>query len=531
MAVPNEMVEQVSATFRSLSLVQKVIGGMLLLAVAGGLLGLVFLEKKTDHQVLFSGLAQEDAAEVISRLKEQRIPYQLTGNGSTILVPADHVYETRLSLAGEGMPRGGSIGFEIFDATSFGTTDFVQRLNYQRALQGELARTIRRFEQVAEARVHIATPKESVFIEDQKSPTASVSVRLQGRETLSKTQIQSIVNLVASAVPGLTPENITVVDTAGRLLFHRDGDKGAMFSATQLEYQMTVEETLRKKVESLLAGAVGPERVQARVTAEIDFSRVNFTEENFDPDGKVVRSEQLLTEEDRKASPNSHGIPGVKGELASFDTTADVGFAGNSHSRNNITRNYEISRTTRHVQEATGTVRRLSVAVMVDGVHEKAVDKEGTPGLIYRPRTAEEMQWFEKIVKNAIGYDEDRGDRVEVVNVSFALPQVPEIEIDPMDQWRGLAERLAMPLLYFLLAMIFFLMVVRPFFRLLTVKQMETQQRGGTVAANAGAAGANEEDLAWSPRGVTNQERIYKLAQSDPSRAADLVRRWLREEP
>jgi flagellar M-ring protein FliF len=529
MADSGDMVEQIASTFRGLSLVRKIIGGMLLLAVSGGLLSLVLVEKKTDHQVLFSGLAQEDAAEVINRLKEQRIQYQLAGNGSTILVPADHVYETRLNLAGEGLPRGGSIGFEIFDATNFGTTDFVQRLNYQRALQGELARTIRRFEQVAEARVHIATPRDSVFIEDQQLPTASVSVRLQGREILSKTQIQSIVNLVASAVPGLTPENITVVDTAGRLLFHRDADKGAMFSATQLEYQMTIEEALRKKVESLLAGAVGPDRVQARVTAEIDFSRSNFTEENFDPDGQVIRSEQLLTEEDRKAKPTSRGIPGVKGELASFGDKADGGLAGNSFSRKNVTRNYEISRITRHVQEATGTIRRLSVAVMVDGVHEKVVDKEGSPSLIYRARSAEEMQWFEKIVKNAIGYDDERGDRVEVVNVSFALPQVREVEFDPVDQWRELAERMAMPLLYFLLTAIFLLFVVRPFFRLLTVKQMEAQ-RVTALATDAVGTVAQEEELGWSPRGMSDQERIYKLAQSDPSRAADLVRRWLREE-
>jgi flagellar M-ring protein FliF len=529
MADSRNMMEQMISAFKGLSLVQKLIGGLLLLVVGGGLLALVLGEKSTNQQVLFSGLTHEDAAEVVTRLKEQRIPYQLVGNGSTILVPADQVHETRLDLAGSGLPRGGGVGFEIFDETSFGTTDFVQRLNYQRALQGELARTIRRFEQVAEARVHIATPKESVFIENEKQPTASVSVHLRGRESLNKVQVQSIVNLVASAVPGLTPENITVVDTAGRLLFYRDGDTGGMFSATQLEYQLNIEETLRKKVETLLAGTLGPERVQARVTADIDFSRVNFTEENFDPDGRVVRSEQMLTEKDRKAGRNPQGIPGVKGELATFVEAADGGVVGNDYSRNNITRNYEISRMTRHVQEATGTVRRLSVAVMVDGVHEKVVDSDGNTSLEYRPRSAEEMQWFERIVKNAIGFDEDRGDQVEVVNVSFALPQRIEHGINPVDQWRELVERLAMPVIYFMLAITLFFLFVRPFFRLMVARETGAQ-RTAELAAPGGPGQLHEEDLSLSPRGLSDQERIYKLAQSDPVRAADLVRRWLREE-
>jgi flagellar M-ring protein FliF len=522
------LTEQVAATLKGLTLNQKIIGGLLLLAVVGGLASLNFLEKGTTYDVLFSGLTQEDAAAVVGRLKEQRVPYELGGNGTMIMVPAAQVYETRLSLAGQGLPRGGGVGFEIFDETSFGTTDFVQRLNYQRALQGELARTIREFEQVAEARVHIATPKESVFIEDEKSPTASVSVRLRGRETLSKVQIQSIVNLVASAVPGLTPENITVVDTAGRLLFHKEGDGETILSANQLEYQLAIEDTLRKKIEGLLASAVGTEHVRARVTAELDFDRIHSTEENFDPDGQVVRSEQVITEEDSKGGSIPQGIPGVKGELASFGEAGEE-LAGNAYRRNNLTRNYEISRVTRQVQEATGTVRRLSVAVMVDGAYEKVVDKDGNTSLEYRPRPAEEMQRFEKMVKNAIGYNQDRGDQVEVINISFAVPPAAVYEVDPLEQWRGLIERLAMPLIYLLLAIVVLLFVVRPFFRLMTAKQMESR-RTAEAAANSEHFRDREDDLSFSPRGVTDQERIYKLAQSDPARAADLVRRWLREE-
>jgi flagellar M-ring protein FliF len=528
MATSANMVDQIAATLKGLSLNQKIVGGLLLLAVIGGLVGLTYVEKRGDYAVLFSGLTQEDAAKVVTRLKEQRVPYQLTGTGTTIMVPAAQVYETRLSLAGEGLPRGGGVGFEIFDKTNFGTTDFVQHLNYQRALQGELARTIREFDEVEEARVHIATPKESVFVEDQKPPTASVSVRLRGRSTLSKMQIQSIVNLVASAVPGLTPENITVVDTTGRLLFHEDGDETTVLSSDQLEYQLTIEKTLRKKIEGLLAGAVGSEHVRARVTAELDFDRTNLTEENFDPDEQVVRSEQTVTEQNRKSVEIPQGIPGAKGQLASYSDQSDKEAAGNTSSRKNITRNYEISRVTRQVQQATGTIRRLSVAVMVDGTYEKVIDKDGKTSLKYRPRSSEEMQLFEKMVKNAIGYSQDRGDQVEVTNISFTAPPVAAPETHSLDQWRELIERLAMPLIYLLLVIVFLLFFVRPLFRLMAAKQTETRRTAG-LAQSENPEG-REENLTRSPRGMTDQERICKLAQSDPGRAADLVRRWLRKE-
>ncbi len=533
MATAKEMLDQILGVFKGLGTTQKVIAGVLVVAVLGGLLSLVFMggDKSGDYKVLFSGLNQQDAGEVVNRLKEQRIPYKLGGEGTVILVPSEQVYEVRLNLAGEGLPRGGGVGFEIFDKTSLGTTDFVQRLNYQRALQGELARTIREFDQVEEARVHIATPKESVFIEDEKPTTASVSLRLRTGATLAPNQVQSIVHLVATAVPGLTADNITVVDTAGRLLYRKEGDETSLLSATQLEYQTKIENTLRKKVESMLEEAVGVDHVKARVTAELDFNRVNVTEESYDPESQVVRSEQMLNEEDMRAGAQSEGIPGVKGDLASFAESGESKSGDNSFKRNNVTRNYEISRVTKQVQGTTGAIKRLSVAVMVDGTYKKAVDKNGASTMEYQPRSADEMQRFEKIVKNAIGFNEERGDQVDVVNTSFALSNVPEPKPDTMEKWRELVERLAMPLIYLLIAVAFLLFVVRPFFRLLTVKQMEAQRAAESAERSAQAlAVAEEEDLSLLPRGLSDQEKIFRLAQSDPARAADLVRRWLREE-
>lgn len=531
MATPKEIFEQIASIVSGLSIAQKIIGAVVIAVVIGGLVSLSTVDQKADYKVLFSGLTEEDAAEVVTKLQEQRKPYQISANGTAILVPAAEVYETRLALAGDGLPRGGGVGFEIFDETSLGTTDFVQRLNYQRALQGELARTIRNFQQVIEARVHLATPKESVFIEDEKPPTASISVKLRGREKLNQHQIQSIVNLVASAVPGLTTENVTLVDTSGRLLYRQQGDSEGILSGTQLEYQFKIEEKMRQKVETMLEEVVGINRARARVTAEVDFSRMDLTEENFDPEAQVVRSEQVLTETDSSGGVNPQGIPGVKGELATFAEGGEQGAGGKNYQRNNVTRNYEISRQTKHVQETGGAVKRLSVAVMVDGTYEKSVDKEGNTSLKYEPRSPQEMRDFENLVKNAIGFDPERGDTVEVASLPFALSSMQEPPPDAMQKWREMTEWLAMPFMYLLIAVLVILFVIKPFFKLLAAKQIETH-RVADMAEHGGmmGAGGEEEDLSLSPRGLTDQERIYRLAQSDPDRAADLVRRWLREE-
>ncbi len=536
MAGPKEILAQFVSVVRGLTLAQKLMGLAVITVVVGGLIALTTVggEATGDYKVLFSGLTQDDAAEVVSRLKEQRIPYKLSESGGAIMVPASQVYEVRLNMAGQGLPRGGGVGFEIFDHTSLGTTDFVQRLNYQRALQGELARTIREFQQVQEARVHIATPKESVFVEDEKPVTASISVKLRGREQLSQLQVQSIVNLVACAVPGLTPENITLVDTAGRLLYRKRADQGSVLSGDQLEYQFKVEDTMRKKVESMLEEVVGPNRVRASVTADIDFDRKDVTEENFDPEGQVVRSEQTMTEEDQRGGPSPQGIPGAKGELATFAQSGEGAGQGSAYKRNNTTRNYEITHQTKHVQDMGGTVKRLSVAVMVDGTYDKSVDKEKGTALKYKPRSPEEMQYFEKLVKNAVGFNADRGDQVEVASMAFALSSVPEPEAAPLEKWREIMEWLAMPLVYLLIAVGVLLFVVKPFFRILATKQLEGRRGAGEGRAEgghfvAGVSTSEEEDLSLAPKGLTDQERIYRLAQSDPDRAADLVRRWLRE--
>lgn len=529
MASPREMFEQIISITEDLSPIQKILGGVLIAGLLAVLIMVSVGDKTTDYAVLYTSLSQEDAAEIAARLKEQRIPYQLDLNGTVIRVPAAQVLETRLSLAGDGLPRGGGVGFEIFDRTSLGTTDFVQKLNYQRALQGELARTITKFHQVQEARVHIATPKESIFIEEQRPPSASVSLKLVGANKLTNTQIQAIVNLVGSAVPGLSEDNITVVDTAGRLLYRKQGDEESMLSASQLEYQLKLERMLSSKLESMFEEIVGVGKVVARVSAELEFNQVDTTQELFDPEGQVVRSEQLLNDEILKSGQNQAGVPGVKGNLATFTEEDDLGAGGDSSQRHNVTRNYEVSKTVTRVKEAVGAVKRLSVAIMVDGAYEKEIDKDGNSTIKYIPRDADELKRFQAMAQNAVGLDPERGDQLEVVGMSFASSQIVEEKADSLEKWQHIVERLTQPIIYLLIAICFVFFVVRPFFRLLSNKQLEEQRRA-MLAKVEEESSREDDDLSLRPMGMTDRERITKLAHSDPDRAADLVRRWLREE-
>lgn len=531
MASPKEMLQQILSIITELTPLQKIVGGVILAVVIAGLAMLAAKDNVANYGVLFSSLSESDASEVVAKLKEQRVPYKLTMNGTAIEVPSDKVLDTRLTLAGAGLPRGGGVGFEIFDRTNLGVTDFVQKLNYQRALQGELARTIRQFQQVQDARVHIATPKESVFVEDQRPPSASVSLTMRGRNELSKQQIQAIVNLVSCAVSGLTEDNITIVDTAGRLLFRKRGEGPGAMSSTQLEYQLKLENNLRNKLETMFEEIVGVGKVVARVSTDLEFNQVNTTEESYDPEGKVVRSEQLLNEQNLKAGQQAKGIPGVKGDLASF---AEAGKGagqenGGGSKRDTVTRNYEISKTVKHVKEAVGVVKKLSVAVMVDGTYKKSIDKGGKAEIKYIPRSQEELQRFTQMAQKAVGFDPDRGDSLEVVSMPFSGSMAPEAKVDNMAKWQHLLERLAQPLIYLLFAICFIIFVARPFFRLLANKQLDEQRRTMLAQVAEQESADREEELALPSVGMSDKEKIYKLAQTDPDRAADLVRKWLRE--
>lgn len=502
---------------------------VVLCAVVGGFVALFLWANRPDYQVLFSNLETSDAGLIIDKLKEKKIPYQLKDGGHAILVPDENVYDLRLELAGEGIPRGRSVGFEIFDNMSFGTTEFVQKLKYQQALQGELARTITRFSAVLDARVHLVTAKDSLFVEPEKHASASVLLRLQPGRRLTQRQLQGIVNLVACAVEGLSPENITVVDMEGGLLSGGHGnDEPAGLSATQFEYKRKLEQSLENRVRSMLEPVVGSNKVVARVSADVDFRQVTVSEEIFDPDSVVIRSEQRRKESSVGGRGLPSGSPDLKFDM--FETQGGRTFATTKRvNKENAVINYEVNRTNRQVVSSVGDVKRLSAAVIIDGPYEITKDEQGNEVRKFSPRSRREMKNFEDIVKKAIGFDEARGDQVTVSNIPFALHK--EVALSGSESaspgWMTYAKKAGKPLFNVVLVALFFFFALKPFRNWLN----QTRQY---FAPKALPAGAGVPELEAPPRegggAILDKEQILDLTNADPEKIVEVIRGWMREE-
>ncbi len=514
--------QQLLEFVRSLSIKQKIMTLFVIGAVVLGFVLLMTWANRPDYEVLYTNLNQDDAAGIIAKLKERKIPYRLEQNGAVITVPRENVHETRLTLAGEGLPRGGGVGFEIFDKTSLGTTDFVQKLNYQRAVQGELARTISQFREVEQARVHLAIPRESLFVEEEKKPTASVILKLRGGMKLNNNQVESIVHLVASAVQGLAPEDVTIADIGGKL-FHKksSSDMTGPLSTAQLEYQKGMEDGLRKNVEGMLGEVLGPNKVIARVSADIDFQQINITEEKYDPDSAVIRSEQRSEEKSEGGSNIPAGIPGVKGSLASKSEGSANPGNKSLYQKESETRNYEINKVNRQVLGPAGSIKKLSVAVMIDGAYKETAAKEGKNTRQYVARTQTEMSQFENIVKKAVGFDEARGDQVEVVNIPFVWG-APEEGAPASVPWRDYLSKIAMPLFNIVLVLIFVFFVARPLLKWLITSRPEKAVLTGLPASIRDLEKGALVDF-------KKTDQTLQLMQGQSERAAELVRSWLRE--
>ncbi|MDD5450777.1 MAG: flagellar basal-body MS-ring/collar protein FliF [Desulfovibrionales bacterium] len=517
-------IQQLLEFVQSLSIKQKIMTLVVIGTVVSGFILLMTWANRPDYEVLYTNLNQDDAAGIIAKLKEKKILYQLEQNGTVITVPRESVHEMRLTLAGEGLPRGGGVGFEIFDKTSLGTTDFVQKLNYQRAVQGELARTISQFREVEQARVHIAIPRESLFVEEEKKPAASVILKLRGGMTLNNNQVESIVHLVASAVQGLAPEDVTIADVGGRLFYKKSSsDITGSLSTAQLDYQKGIEDGLRKKVEGMLGEVLGTNKAIARVSADIDFQQINITEEKYDPDSAVVRSEQRSEEKSEGGSNIPAGIPGVKGSLAGkLEGSANLGNKSLYQKESEVT-NYEINKINRQVLGPAGSIKRLSVAVMIDGAYKETAAKEGKSARQYAARTQAEMSQFENIVKKAVGFDEARGDQVEVVNIPFAWG-APEEESSASVPWREYFSKIARPLFNIILVLIFIFFVAKPLLKWLLTSRPEK-----TVLTGLPASIRDLEKGALVDFKEAERDQTMQLVQGQPDRAAELVKKWLRE--
>jgi flagellar M-ring protein FliF len=443
--------------------------------------------------LLYGDLDQADSGQIIQRLDAQNVPYELRGDGSQVYVPQDQVAKLRVLLASEGIPVGGSVGYELFDRPdALGTTNFVQQINQIRALEGELARTIRSIHQVRSARVHLVMPKRELFARDQAEPTASVVLALQG--TLDKAQVSAVQHLISSAVPGMKAKNVSVIDNNGELLA-RGSDDGDMDTANSEDMRRSYEARLSQAIEQMLALTLGAGKVRAEVTADIDFNQVTTNKEDFNPDGQVVRSTNSVEEtgnsQERQGANNvsvANNTPNPPGQ-----ETGNGSGSTSQTGRTEETTNYEISKTVRTEVKAGGEVKRISAAVLVDGLYDTAQDGTRT----YKPRSADELAQIDSLVKSAIGFDQTRGDVVQIVNMKFAEPEVVD---DSSTMLLGLDKtdlmRLAELLVLAVVALLVLLLVVRPLLtRILAMPSIATANvalagPGDQLALPPGAAAA-----------------------------------------
>ncbi len=428
---------------------------------------LIILQGKTaDYQLLYANLEQKDAAAVVSWLKGQKIDYQLKNNGKNIWISADKLYETRLELAANDLPSGGGVGFEVFDKQSFALTDFVQKVNYTRALQGELARTITSLKPVNNTRVHLALPEKRLFKNQQKSAKASIILTLSKDSALSKEQVQGIIHLVSGSVEGLNPDNVTVIDSFGKIL---EGtakpDDEERYSVKMLVFQQSLERRMEKRAQDLLDKTMGYGQAMVRITANLDFAKVEKTEELYDGEEPVIRSEQLSDE--NNGSTGAGGIPGVESNLqGNSNANKGGGVASNKSTR---TTNFEISKTISKTINPTGTIKSLSVSVLLADKVLPPKDEESTATT--ETRNNKELKAVEAMIASALGLDFKRGDNINIASMPFMISEVDQM----------LTEELPKNLLYEYLpllkigilslsALIFYFILLRPI-----IKTMRTE--------------------------------------------------------
>ncbi|MFZ3387593.1 MULTISPECIES: flagellar basal-body MS-ring/collar protein FliF [Buttiauxella] len=521
------------------------------------IIALVLWAKTPDYKVLYSNLADQDGGAIVTQLTQMNVPYRFSDNGSAIEVPADKVYDLRLRLAQQGLPKGGAVGFELLDQEKFGISQFSEQVNYQRALEGELARTIETLGPVKNARVHLAMPKPSLFVREQKSPSASVTLSLEPGRALDEGQISAVVHMVSSAVAGLPPGNVTLVDQGGHLLT-QSNTAGRDLNDAQLKYAMDVESRFQRRIESILAPIVGSGNVHAQVTAQIDFANKEKTEEqyrpNSDPSQAAVRSRQL-NQSEQVNGRNPGGVPGALSNQPAPPNNAPIANApqnnaanapqqnqttsmggstptGSSNTQRDETTNYEVDRTILHTKLNVGDIQRLSVAVVVN--YRQLTD--GKP----LPLTAEQMKQIENLTREAMGYSDTRGDTLNVVNSPFSATEETSLEL-PFWKQQAFFEMLMSAgrwLVVLIVAWLLWRKLVRP----LIQRKVEVQQT--QVAAQRQRA---EEEDAVSVRLTKDEQqqqrkvnqklsaevmsqRIREMSDNDPRVVALVIRQWMSNE-
>lgn len=515
MADMNDMRQGIVGYFRSLTMSQRISLGGTVIFIALGMMLLFRWATKPDYALLYSNLDLKEADQIVESLRAQNIPYKLTSGGSSVLVPSKDVYEWRMKLASQGLPSSGNVGYEVFDNNDIGVSDFVQEVNYRRAIEGELSRTIIGISGIQNARVHIVMPKKRLFKEAQEKPTASIVLKMKNGVVLREEQIQGISHLVAASVEGLFPENVTVVDSQGKILSRQyDADPVLGLSSNQIDLQRKLEASLEQKAQSMLAAVLGEGKAVVRVSAQLNFKKVETTAERYDPDNTAVLSE----ERNDQNQTDTNGIS--KGQ-----------------SENSVT-NYLVPKTIEKTTNAVGDIQRLTVAVMVDGTRQMVTDETGAQSLQYQPRSEEELNQLRDIVRNAVGLDEiNRGDQLEIRNVAFnvedafANEEISGNFFQDNQMWFSLAQRVAP-----VIGIVVLFLMLRSRLKKIKVSTPATAMVSGKPQVSKSAIEditVPKIDQDVTPEAMESAKllkQISEFAEEKPSLAARLVRYWMLEE-
>ena len=541
-------------------------------AVIAVMVGIVLWSQKPEYRVLFSNFSDRDGGAIVASLQQANIPYKFAEGGGAILVPADRVHEVRLQLAAQGLPKGGNVGFELMENQKLGISQFLEQVNFQRALEGELARSIQSISTVESARVHLAIPKASVFVRDQQKPTASVLLNLLPGRTLDQQQVSAIVHLVASSVPELSPKNVTIVDQAGDLLSEQNKPANPnALDPSQLKYVQELQQNIVKRIESIITPIVGNNNVRAEATADVDFSTSEQAAEVYKPNqlpnSATVRSMQSS---ESNAGPGASGVPGALTNQPAANATAPLtapplnpdgtpmtpaqqaaaqaqgGAAGQAAqsaaaaaaaatpTQRDVTTNFEVDKTVRYVQQPMGGLKRLSVAVVVN--YKRVIDKEGN--VSYQPLSADEQTKISNLVKEAMGYNQDRGDTLNVVNSPFAGVLDPAPIPPPLWERPEIIDLAIQVGKYLALALVLLLMyrkILSPM-----VKKLQPEPPLALPGEGEQQDGEPVEEVATaadgSPMGESrhsyqqNLEAAKELARQDPRVVANIVKAWVTNE-
>ena len=504
-------------------------------AVIALMIGSWMWSQAPDYRVLYPNVSDKDGGAIITALEQMKVPYKFTDGGGSIQIPSNQIHEVRLRLASQGLPKGGLVGFELMENQKLGSSQFLEQVNYQRATEGELARSIQSLASVESARVHLAISKPSVFVRDQQKTSASVLLNLRPGRTLEPAQASAIVHLVSSSIPGLGVKDITVVDQHGNLLSSQDSASmnaklDIKLDPGQLKYVQELEQNYARRIEAILSPITGPANVRAQVTADIDFALTERAEEIYRPnrrdtDPAAVRSQQS-TETSSTTPPGSSGVPGALSNQPPGPASAPIDAAGeegapptpsNLHKESTV--NYEVDKTIQHIRQPLGGVKRLSVAVVVN--YRKETDAEGK--IEQRPLSAEEIAKINDLVKEAMGYSKERGDTLNVANSPFTeseaevIPETP-IWMNPVawDWGKEIGKHLLIAglVLYLLMG------VLRPYLK--NIEKSRTEAKQAEIAASQA-----EEDLPNFVSYEAKLEAAKKISSEEPQVAASVIKEWV----